>query len=69
MNIRDFIIKLQGLPDNKKKIILWTIVAFLALGMGFLWFKISIARLAKIEESMKKIDIPSIEINNTEENK
>ena len=66
LDFKKFIIKLQGLSDNKKKIILWIIVAILALGMGFLWFKISIGRLAKIEESMKKIDIPSI---NIEENK
>lgn len=66
MNLRDFITKLQGLPDKQKKIILWTIVALLALAMGFLWFKISIARFAKIEESIKKIDTPSI---NIEENK
>ena len=63
MNFKEFITKLQNLPDKHKKIILWAIVALLALGMGFLWFKISIARLAKIEESMKKIDIPSINSN------
>ena len=66
MNFKEFITKLQNLPDNQKKMILWTIVAILALGMGFLWFKISISRFAKIEESMKKIEIPSI---NIEENK
>ena len=51
MNFKEFITKLQNLPDNQKKMILWTIVAILALGMGFLWFKISISRFAKIEES------------------
>jgi len=57
---KGFIERLQKLPENKKKIILWTIVAMLALMMGFLWFKISISRFARIEESIKEIDIPQL---------
>lgn len=68
MNFHNFIVKLRALSDKNKKIILWTIVVLLALGMGFLWFKITISRLAKLEEAMKKIDIPSIN-SNIEENK
>jgi len=56
MQIKEFITKLQNLPENKKKIILWTIVAILALGLGFLWFKITASRFAKIEESIKNIE-------------
>ncbi|MDO8659845.1 MAG: hypothetical protein Q7K54_04585 [Candidatus Parcubacteria bacterium] len=61
MQIKEFITKLQNLPENKKKIILWTIVIVLALGLGFLWFKITMTRFSKIENSVKKIDFPSIE--------
>ena len=68
MNFKDSIIKLQGLPDKQKKIILWTIVVILALGMGFIWFKISITRFEKMGESIKNIDIPSVN-SNIEENK
>ena len=66
MDIHSYIEKLRALPDKQKKIILWIIVIILALGLGFLWFKTTILRFAKIEESIKKIDIPSIKI---EENK
>lgn len=68
MDIHSYIEKLRALPANQKKIILWTIVVLLALGLGFLWFKVSISRLAKLEESMKKIEIPSVN-SNIEENK
>jgi len=73
MNIREFITKLQNLPEDKKKIILWAIVVFVALILCFIWFKISVVRFARIEESMKKTDIPLVNSNldnfNTEENK
>ncbi|MDO8486459.1 MAG: hypothetical protein Q7S77_02075 [Candidatus Staskawiczbacteria bacterium] len=61
MQIKEFITKLQNLPLNQRKIILWVIVAMLALGLGFLWFKITMTRFSKIENSVKKIDIPSVE--------
>jgi len=71
MNFKEFINKLQNLPDKQKKIILWSIVAVLGLILGFFWFKMAIIRFAKIEESMSKLDIPSVNYNieNTEENK
>ena len=69
MNFNNFITKLQGLPDKQKKIVLWTIVVILTLVMGFFWFKATISRFAKIEESIKKIDIPSINISSIEEKK
>lgn len=69
MNIHSYIEKLRTLPDKQKKIILWTIVVILALGLGFLWFKTTVTRFAKIEEAVKKIDIPSIDLPSTEENK
>mgnify|MGYP001588839791 CR=1 FL=1 len=63
MQIKEFILKLQNLPPNQKKIILWTIVTFLALGLGFLWLKVTMSRFTKIEESIKKINIPLTEEN------
>lgn len=61
MSIRDFIAKLRSLPNKQKKIILWTVVAILGLAMGVLWFKTATSRFTQIEQSVKKINIPSIE--------
>ncbi len=61
MKIKEFVTKLQNLPLNQRKIILWTIVIVLAIGLGFLWLKMTITRFDKIEKSVKKIDFPSIE--------
>ena len=57
MNINNYIEKLRALPDKQKKIILWTIVVILGLVMTFFWFKISMERFEKMEESIKNIDI------------
>ena len=62
MDIHNYVEKLRALPEKQKKIILWAIVIILALGLGFLWFKITISRFTKIGESIKMIDIPSINI-------
>ncbi len=64
--IKNYLEKLRALPDKQKKIILWIIIAVLALGLGFLWLKITISRFDKIEKSVKKIGFPTIKI---EENK
>lgn len=69
MNFKEFINKLQNLPEKQKKIILWSIVAVLGLILGFIWFKMAIIRFAKIEESMKKIELPGIEIPNIQPTK
>jgi len=37
--IRTRLEKLQALPEKQKKIILWSIVAVLAIIMGFFWIK------------------------------
>lgn len=62
MNIRDFIIKLQNLPENNKKIILWAIVAILAVVMGFFWVRSAIDSFTKMGESVKLIEFPSVDI-------
>jgi len=60
MSFRDFILKLQNLSDQKKKIILWTIVVILAVIMGFFWIKGTINTLSKIGESAQNTKIPQI---------
>jgi len=39
---------LQSLPENQKKIILWTIVVILAIIMGFFWIRGAMDIVSKI---------------------
>jgi len=48
VKIKEFIAKLQSLPENKKKIVLWTIVIILGLAMGFFWVLGVINKLSKL---------------------
>jgi len=48
MNFKEFITKLQNLPDKQKKIVLWTIVAVLAVIMGYFWVRGTMNSLSKI---------------------
>lgn len=59
LKIAEFIKKLQSLPEEKKKIILWTIVIILGLILSFFWITISKERLGKIDtkEIMKPLDV------------
>lgn len=57
---KEFLIKLQNLPDQQKKIILWTIVAILAIIMGFFWVKSAINNFSKIGESVQNIKFSQI---------
>ncbi len=59
--VRKFLEKLQALPEIKKKIILWTIVAVLAVVMGFFWVRGTINKFSKIGESMGTINIPALD--------
>ena len=65
MNIRPHIEKLQGLSDIKKKIILWTVVAVLAIVMGFFWVKGTIRTFSQISQSVKNVNMPSLDILET----
>ena len=58
--IRKFLEKLQALPENKKKIILWSIVAILAAIMGFFWVRGAINSFSKIGQSIGEVKIPQI---------
>lgn len=61
MDIKKYITKLQNLPDNKKKIILWVIVGVLIVIMGFFWIRSAGERLNKMSESIGQINLPKIE--------
>lgn len=61
MNFREFIIKLQNLPDKHKKVVLWTIVAVLGLTMGYFWVRGAMNNLQKMGESMSQIKLPEIQ--------
>lgn len=58
LKIAEFIKKLQGLPEEKKKMILWTVVVILGLAMLFFWIGMSAERLGKMntEEIIKPFD-------------
>jgi hypothetical protein len=61
MDYKKFLIKLQNLPDTKKKIILWTIVVVLAGIMGFFWVQSAMNNFKKIGEGIGQIELPQIE--------
>ena len=60
--LKSYLVKLQNLPDDNKKIILWTIVGIVAVIMLFFWLGGTINRLSKI----KDINIPKIEVPATD---
>ena len=53
--------RLQGLPESKKKIILWTVVVILAVFMGFFWVKGVISTVSKIGGEVQNVKIPQID--------
>ena len=61
---RKFLAKLRSLPDTKKKIILWTVVAVIGLTMGFFWVMGTINSLSKAGGEIKNIKIPAITVPN-----
>ncbi|MGA2417904.1 MAG: hypothetical protein ABSF55_01525 [Candidatus Staskawiczbacteria bacterium] len=65
MNFKEFLTKLQNLSDTKKKIVLWTIVAILAIGMGYFWVRGTINNLSKVGQSVKSINLPAINLPST----
>jgi hypothetical protein len=61
VQIKGFLKKLQNLPENKKKVILWVIVAIVAVVLLFVWVDIAAKRLTAIEENFQKIKFPKVE--------
>jgi len=59
---RNFLTKLQGLPEDVKKLILWTIVTILAIIMGYFWIQEVRNSTAKMEESVKSINLPTVDL-------
>jgi hypothetical protein len=59
--IRNFLAKLQNLPEDRKKTILWSIVAILAIIMGVWWFVGFKNALPKITGGLQQIELPKIE--------
>ena len=57
MNIKESIKKLQELPEVRKKVIFFTIMIISTLIMGAFTVKSTINNLAKIEESVKSVDL------------
>ena len=57
-----FLAKIQNLPENKRKIILWSIVIILSLGLFFAWFQILKQKLGQIEKEKIKeeLGVPQI---------
>ena len=64
MDFKEFIAKLQALPEHKKKIILWTVVAVLGIIMGFFWVRGAINSFSKIGQSVESIEMPSFDTSN-----
>jgi len=58
---RKFLEKLQNYPEQKKKIILWTVVVMVGLPMLFFWISGALNSFSKLSNS---IQIPDISTNN-----
>ena len=61
--IRKYLEKLRALPENKKKIILWTVVVILGLPMAFFWTKSAMNSFSKFEDAIQKIEIPEVDMS------
>jgi hypothetical protein len=59
LKIKNYLEKLRELSDKQKKIVLWTIVAVLAVTMGYFWIRGTMDSLSKIGKSVGSINLPS----------
>lgn len=71
MKIKEIVEKLRSLSETQKKIILFSIVSVLSVVLIFLWFKITVSRIAKIEDDIKNgkiipMDIPKIDLSESQ---
>lgn len=59
----DFLKKIQNLPEEKKKIILWVIVGFFGVILFFYWIGMTERNLSGFnkEKTMENIKFPEIE--------
>lgn len=58
---KNFLVKLQNLPDHNKKIILWTIVIIFAVIMGYFWIMDAVSSLDKIGKNVSQVKLPEIQ--------
>ena len=61
MSFKEFLIKLQGLQDNHKKIIVVTIVVIIGVAMLYFWLISLQKSMQKISKSIGKINFPTLE--------
>jgi len=62
INLREYLEKLRALPEVTKKIILWAIVAILAVVLGFFWVRSAMNNFSKMGESFGKIELPKVDL-------
>ena len=66
LKIKNYLERLRGMSDKNKKIILWTIVAVLAIIMGLFWIRGTMDSLSKLGNQVGEIKFPDIETQQTE---
>ncbi|MCX6724279.1 MAG: hypothetical protein NT155_03880 [Candidatus Staskawiczbacteria bacterium] len=59
--IKNYLAKLQSLPEQRKKIILWTVVVILGLTMGFFWVRGAMDSLSGVGKEMQNVKLPEID--------
>lgn len=64
--IRDFVLKLQKLPEIKKKVIFFTVMGVVVLLMLFVEVILTKRNISQISQSLHSINLPSIEIPRNE---
>lgn len=62
--IRNFLEKLQSFPEDRKKIILWTIIVILAIPGGFFWIKDTMSGIKKIAHNISQMKIFETPVSN-----
>ena len=62
MKVHEYIKKLQGLSDPKKKIIFFAVIIVSGLILGFFWVKSTGNNLAKIGNSLQAVNLPKIDL-------
>lgn len=62
--IRKFLEKLQNLSEQQKKVILWVIVAIMAVIMGFFWVRGAIDSFSKLGGAFQNIETPETNTSN-----
>lgn len=59
--IADFIVNLQNLPENRKKIVFFAIIGISVLIAGIIQIQITKSNILKLNKSLKSMNLPNIE--------